>query len=292
LVSSSIFVWCARFVWLVLPVATGSAFADALDSWSSAPAHVAAALLWIAWAGGLLALLAPRPWGLTVVRIVAPAGVVCIVATLFATNFGAGALALTTSVVAAVFALASPVNEAAANALAYGDERRFPLRIPTPLLLGPVPLGIALVAAGIASGPLLLADSRIGFGIAAIVVGVPIAFVSFRSLHTLSLRWLVVVPAGLTIVDPLTLFEPALLRRVEITGVRRTARTAVDENTLDLRLGTLPGGIGIDLTEPYQFGRRRGRNRGEVIAALGVVIAVVRADALLRLAAARRLNVR
>jgi hypothetical protein len=248
-------------------------------------------LLWIGWALALLALLAPRPWGLTVLRIVAPAGLVCIVATLFATTLGTGALALTTSVVAVVLALASPVNEAAANALAYGDERRFPLRIPTPLLFGPVLLGIALVAAGVASGPLLLANGWIAAGIAAIVIGFPLTYVSFRSLHALSLRWLVVVPAGLTIVDPLTLFEPALLRRDDIVAVRRTARTEVSQSTLDLRLGTIQGGIAIELREPYQFGRRQGRHRGEVVAALGAVIAVVRADALLAFAAARRLNV-
>jgi hypothetical protein len=291
LVSSSIFVWCARLVWLVLPVATGAALADALDSWSSAPAHMAAALLWTVWAVALLALLAPRPWGLTVLRIAAPAAVVCIIAALFSTTFGAGALGLTTSLVAAVLVLSSPMNEAAANALAYGDERRFPLRIPTPLLLAPVPLGVAVVGAGIATGPLLLAAGHVAFGIVALVIGLPLAFAAFRSLHTLSLRWLVVVPAGLTIVDPLTLFEPALLRRDEIASIRRTTRTSVDEGTLDLRLGTIPGGVAIALHEPYQFGRRRGRNRGEVVAAVGAVIAVVRADALLALAAARHLNV-
>ena len=36
------------------------------------PARVAAVLLWVVWAAGLFALFAPRPWGLTLLRIVAP----------------------------------------------------------------------------------------------------------------------------------------------------------------------------------------------------------------------------
>jgi hypothetical protein len=59
-------------VWVTLPLTAGSAAADALDGWSTAPQIVAAVLLWAAWAAGLLAVLVPRPIGLTIVRAVAP----------------------------------------------------------------------------------------------------------------------------------------------------------------------------------------------------------------------------
>ena len=56
---------------------------------------------------------------------------------------GFAILAVSTSVVAGFFVLSAPVSNATGNALAYGDEQRFLLRIPTPLLLGPVPLAVA-----------------------------------------------------------------------------------------------------------------------------------------------------
>ena len=59
-------------VWVTLPLTAGGLAADALDGWSTAPQVVAAVLLWAAWAVGLLAVLVPRPIGLTVVRAVAP----------------------------------------------------------------------------------------------------------------------------------------------------------------------------------------------------------------------------
>ena len=221
--ASSAWLWCARLLWVVLPVSCGTAFADALDGWSTEPAAVAAALLWLAWAAGLLALFAPRPWGLTLLRIVAPLGVVSAATTFAGAGAGAAMLAVGTTGVAAVFALSAPVNEAAGNALAYGDEVRVPLRIPTPLLLGPIPLGLLLLGACIATGPIALADGRVALGVAAIIVGFPVAFAGVRSLHALAKRWLVLVPAGLTLVDPLTLLDPVLIRRQQVTALRSRA---------------------------------------------------------------------
>lgn len=288
--SSSAWLWCARLLWVVLPVSCGAAFADALDGWSSEPAAVAAALLWIAWAGGLLALFAPRPWGLTLLRVVAPLAVVSAAATFFGAGAGVALLALGTAFIAAVFALSAPINEAAGNALAYGDEVRVPLRIPTPLLLGPIPLGLLLVGACIATGPIALADGRIPLGIVALVVGLPIAVAGVRSLHMLAKRWLVVVPAGLTLVDPLTLLDPVLIRRQQIAALHRAPGAVTGTRVLDLRLGTLPGSIEIECATAILFARRKGRIGADMLEREAVRIAVVRADALLAFAATRRLH--
>ena len=88
------------------------------------------------------------------------------------------------------------------------------------------------------------------------------------------------VPAGIAIADPLTLTEPVLVRREHIASLAahgRRPRSAPD--ALDLRLGTLAGGIVIDLSEPVEFGRRRGRANAEVVAPELLAVAVVRADA-------------
>jgi hypothetical protein len=282
--------WCARLTWVLLPVSAGAALSDALSGWSTAPARVATVLLWAAWAVGLMALLAPRPWGLTALRVVAPAAVIVTILSTAGTSAGVAVLAVSSSVVAAAFALSASVAQAAANAMAYGDEIRFPLHIPLSLFLGPVPLAVLLIAAGVSTGPLLLADRRYIAGVVATVVGLPIAAALARSLHSLSQRFVVIVPAGLVVVDPLTLVDPVLMRREQIRVVRQLKKAA-DGDGLDLRLGTLPGTIQLSLHEPQSFGRRRGRHDAEMIDTDVVLVSTVRAGALVQAAGARRIAI-
>jgi hypothetical protein len=287
-----ILLWCARSAWAVLPATTGGAIADALDGLPTGPARLATVLLWAAWAASLLALLAPRPWGLTLLRVVAPVGIACTILSITSTSAASAAIAVASSLLAATLALSEPVAAAAGNALAYGDEVRFPMRIPTPLLVGPVPLAIAIVAAGAVAGPLLLADANVIAGIACTIVGVAIAWLVVRSLDALSRRWVVLVPAGIAIVDPLTLLEPVLVRRDAVGRVHRVPGRSLPDGVLDLRLGTLVGGVEIAFDKTVTFGRRRGRVDGHLVEAGGVVFATTRPDAFLALAAKRRLPTR
>jgi hypothetical protein len=282
--------WCARVVWAILPVTAGTAFSDATVSWSTAPARLAAVLLWLAWAAGLVALFAPRPWGLTLLRIVAPCGFVCVLLSLSSTSTESATLAFVGGGIAAVLALSAPIAASTANALAYGDEQRFVLRIPMPLLLGPLPLAVVLAGLGATTGPLLLAGGRYALGAIATVVGIPVAILVVRALHPMSCRWFVLVPAGVAIADPLTLTEPVLVRRELIVSLRRTTDTAMPKSALDLRLNTLAGGVRIELSEPVEFGRRRGRANAEIVATQLLAVAVVRADRAIASARTRRIN--
>jgi hypothetical protein len=284
-----IWLWCTRVSWALLPMTTGAAFADATEGWSIGPARLAASFLWVVWALGLFTLFAPRPWGLTLLRVVAPCGFACVALSSTSTSPASAALALASSGVATILALSAPTALAAANAHAYGDEQRFPLHIPTPLLLGPIPVAVALVALGVVSGPLLLADGRYLVGALATIVGVPVALLVVRALHPLACRWFVLVPAGIAIADPLTLTEPVLVRREHIATLRRTATAALPHDALDLRLGTLAGGIVMGLSQQVEFGRRRGRGNAEVVAPQLVAAAVVRADAAIKQARMRRI---
>lgn len=281
--------WCARLTWVLLPVSVGGAISDALSGWSTAPARVAAVLLWAAWAIGLVALLAPRPWGLTALRIVAPAMVLVSIASVPAAGAGPAALAIASSIVTAALALSAPVAQAAGNALAYGDEVRFPLRIPIPLLLGPVPLAVALVIAGTASGPLLLADGHFVLGAVLTVLGFAIAYALVRSLHALSGGWLVLVPAGVVVLDPFTLADPVLMRREHIVALGRARIARAPGDVLDLRLGTQTGTVELRLQEAQTFTRRRGRNASELRDADVLLVATVRPAALTTLAGERRI---
>ena len=211
--------WLVRLAWASLPLTAGPAAGDALAGWSTPPRTLAEALLWAAWATSLLALLAPHPIGLTVLRVVAPAFVVlaAIVAVTQSADAAPAVVALVATVVAAGLVIGLPaVSFACANAVAYGDERRYPLRTPPVLWLGPLPVAPLLVAAGLAGGPLLLADGRIVTGVITLVLGIPVAALAARSLHSLSGRWAVLVPAGLVLVDSMTLPDPVLFLRERI----------------------------------------------------------------------------
>ncbi len=276
-----------RVVWLALPLAAGSAATQAIDAWDDAPRIVAAALLFAAWAVGIVALLAPRPTGLSAVRVIAPAfAVVAIVAastgevsTLVATG------AVVATVVAAALVADPAVAIAAANGVAYGEERRYPLRVPPALYLGPIPVARAIVAAGIAAGPLLLADRRFALGAVALVVGLPLAWLAARSLQTLVGRWLVQVPAGLALVDEMTLADPVLFVRRTLRGVRaRPGTDAVDAGTLDLRLGAWLGTVALETDETVDLVRAsRGRRPSETLHPATLLVAVAgRAELLTR----------
>jgi hypothetical protein len=58
-----------RVAWITLPLTAGPAAAASMSSWSDGPRIAGAVLLWVAWAGGLLATLAPRPLMLTALRV-------------------------------------------------------------------------------------------------------------------------------------------------------------------------------------------------------------------------------
>src|ERR671911_497359 len=108
--------WLVRLAWASLPLTADPAAGDALADWSTPPRTLAEVLLWTAWAISLIALLA--------------------------------------TVVAAVLVVVLPaVSFTCANAVAYGDERRYPLRTPPVLWLGLLPAAPLLVAAGAAVGP-------------------------------------------------------------------------------------------------------------------------------------------
>jgi hypothetical protein len=67
-------------------------------------------------------------------------------------------------------------------------------------------------------------------GLAAVVVGVPVAVVLLRSLHALSRRFVVFVPAGFVLHDLMALREPVLFerRRIETIGPAPAGSDSLD----------------------------------------------------------------
>ena len=288
-------IWMLRIAWVTLPLTAGAGAGDAIASFDDAPRVVAAVLLWASWGAGSVALLAPRPAGLTLLRAVAPTYVVLALAALAAgeTTGLAGWGAVVAGVVVAVLSVLPDFAHSAANGIAYGDEQRFPLRVPPALFLGPLPLARALVVAASAAGPLLLADGRVALGVITLAVGIPIVVIGARALHGLSRRWLVLVPAGVVVVDPMTLAEPVLFVRRHVRALRAAEPPVeVPDGVLDLRLGSALGNVLIDLDEEAEMVRtNRGGRGGVTTQAQRLLVAVAQRARFLETAAARRVRV-
>jgi hypothetical protein len=197
-------------------------------------------------------------------------------------------LAILWTAVMTSLALAPDTGMFCVNGPAYPNERRFPLRVPAPLLAGPLVLAWALAVTGVVAGPLLLADRHWVAGGIAFALGVPVAAILLRSLHGLSRRWAVFVPAGLVLHDPLTLADPVLLRRQEVA---RLGPAPAHSKALDLTQRApglaievvLVGDAQVSLVTP---GRRRGQPRS----ADRLLFTPTLPGALLEEAAARRVG--
>ncbi|HUF33510.1 MAG TPA: hypothetical protein VMN58_09925 [Acidimicrobiales bacterium] len=227
--------WLVRLSWLALPFAAGPLLAAGLHERAEAVRTTASVGLWLVWALVLVAVLVPRPVGLTALRVAAPAALAAGGAavagagegpTTAVTVAGLAAAALVT-----VVALLPETGAVFVNGAAYGDERRLLLRAPGPVLAGPIVVAWALLVAGVATGPLLLAAGIWVAGAVALAAGWAVAVVLARAIHSLAERWVVFVPAGMVLKDHLALVDPVLFRRVDIEALRPAP---ADTDALDL----------------------------------------------------------
>ena len=282
--------WPARVAWLPLPLLAGPALASALDQVEPAVRTTASVGMWVAWGVAVIAVLVPRAVSLTVLRLVAPGAVV---ATAAATAAGdtsiADIVAVGSATVATVVAFSPLTGDAFVDGSSYGPERRMPLRVPTLLLLGPIEAMWAIVAAGVSVGPLLVADRRWVLGGILVAVGVPAAAAAAAALHGLARRWVVFVPAGLVLHDPLTLADPVLLLRRTIS---RLGPAPTDTVATDLTQRALGLALEAELAEPIMIALARPRREiDEVERTERLLFSPTRPGAVLREASSRRFAV-
>ena len=242
---STRWLWLLRVTWLLLAVASLPAYAGALDGRSGAVQLVSATGLWIGWAIVLVATLVPSPPSLTVVRLLTPAAPVAAVVAAVA---GAGAVAATAAIalgaLAAIAAATAEVGWVFVQAAAYGDETRFLLRPPGPLVAGPLELAWAALAATVGSGPLLLAAGQWLPGALVTAGAVALGVILAPRFHRLALRWFVFVPAGVVVRDPLVLTDTAMFRRADVQSL---ALALADTTAADLTARALGPAMEVDL---------------------------------------------
>ncbi len=233
--------------WAAVALVAVGPISESLDARSAPVAAVVGVALAAAWTAVAVALLVPRSAGLTVVRLAVPA---VAAATWWLVTTGGGSLqaldvaAAVATGVAAVVALSPRLADALVDGSSYGPERRIPLRTPVAMAAVAVLLWVAIVA-GAMAGPLLLAAGQVAGGAVAVVVGWAVAAAGGRSLHQLARRWLVLVPAGLVLHDPLTMPEPQLFLRQ--TMARLGPATAAEEGVVVEDLTAGASGLVIEL---------------------------------------------
>jgi len=289
-VTASPLTWVVRALWLSLPLTCGELVAASLEGRSGPVRGAAVSLAWALWAAGLLASLVTRPAALTVLRVLAPLPLVAsVVCSLDASPSVLGWLGLATSALVLVAANAASVGADFVDGASYGDERRFSLRPPAVLLLGPVPVTWALTALVLPTGVLLLAARQWVAGGVLVAVGALSAWWGFRVLHRLARRCLVFVPAGLTLVDELSVVDPVLFRRRD---VHRIGPAPADTTALDLTSAATGLILQIDVDPAVTVTPTVGRGRTtEAVAVGSVLVAPSMPGALLAHADERRLAV-
>jgi hypothetical protein len=170
------------------------------------------------------------------------------------------------------------------NGPAYPNERRFLLAVPGPLLLGPVELAWAATV-GLPVIGLLMVASRVWVpGLLVLLVAGAAVAVLGRALHGLSRRWVVFVPAGIVLHDPLAVVDPVLFRRAVIESIG-PARAGTD--ALDLTQRALGLTLELSLSEKVPM-VRTGTQTGE---STRLIFTPTRPGSVLSEARARRLPV-
>jgi hypothetical protein len=248
--------WIVRGLWFLTAVFCAPVLREAL-SLRSRPVHLLSAILaWTVWGGGVVATLVPHPLGLVGLRI---AGPLLLTSSIWAaaqpnTSTIARVVGLVCALITTFVVLVHETGHFCVNGPAYPNERRFLLRPPATLLVI-APIAGALVAAGLATGPLLLAAKQWVFGGLTTVLGFALAFTLTRSLFALARRFLVFVPAGFVIHDYSALREPVLFKRGQI---ERLQAAPADTDSLDLTMGAPGLVLEVLLKEKVEMARLAG----------------------------------
>jgi hypothetical protein len=289
--SMSVPTWILRIVWLLQPLAFVPLVSDASVSMPSTGRTVVAAIAWVAWAGVLLATFVPSTVSITVGRLLAPVLPAVAVVAAFGAPVAGWKIAagIAAAMVAVVAWFSGEVGMALAQGSAYGAEQRFPLKPPVPFLVPMIVSWIVMAASAIA-GCVYLGNERWVVGIALLVLAVAAARFLAPRFHQLSRRWLVVVPAGLVVHDPLLLVENALFRVVDLASVRLAP---VDTEAADLTGGTAGLPIEISLREMDTIVKVGGADQptGVALHVRSVLVSPSRPGRALRAAADRHMPV-
>ncbi len=278
--------------WLAVAVGAwlGDLIHPALQPDEAAARTTVTVALWLAYILVLAALLLPGARAVTVVRIAMPAGALELWASAAASadSFDRVALVgLIMSLLGTGLVLLPVYAEAQVDAASYGDERRFLLRPPGPVVVALVVPMWAVSVAGVAVGPLVLAGRGWTAGVVAAAVGLPVGALAAHTLYRLAGRWLVFVPNGVVVHDHLAVAEPLPLRRRDIASI---GPALADTSATDLTAQAFGMALELRLTEPAKAGVKTGRSRSEECSVTALLVSPSRPAAVLAHAGRRSIE--
>ena len=278
--SAPLFLWAVRILVVALPFTLLEALLAATTGAPDPVRITIQVVFWCCWAAAVAVSLLPLPSTLTALRLLVPiAPVAGLVAALVEAPPTAGWVGLALAVVATVLAFSAMVGDWFVDGASYGDERRFALRPPVVLLLGPLPLAWVLTVGPLISGVLLFADENWYLGVPLVLFGIATAWWGSFAMWRLARRWLVFVPAGITLVDDMALAEPVLFTRPVI---RRMGPAHVGTEATDLTVGALGLVVELDLAETVELTPAAGRGQvAESISTSAVLVVPSRPAAVL-----------
>ena len=200
-----------------------------------------------------------------------------------------GALFVISAVIVSFTVGTSAFGRAFVQASAYGDEDRYLLR--PPLAFAAASIVTWLVCAGLATAAAVaVASGRTVAAVACAALALAGGAFFAPRWHRASRRWLVLVPAGLVIHDPVTLAETLMLRRQNVASL---GLALAGTDAFDLT-GPAPGhAIEIRTNESVTvlLGSPFGERGGSAIHLTGCLVAPTRPGHVLAAAAGRRLPV-
>jgi len=223
-------------------------------------------------------------------RMITPASVPAAVVTLL---FGATALrgvaAIGGAVLVTLTVFMAETGEALVQTAAYGDERRLPLRVPAAMQL-PIALAWALWFTTSLAAVLLLAADRPFIGLAVLAVAGALTWLVYQRLHHFSCRWLVSVPAGVVVHDPVVLGETLMVLRA---NVHHAHLALADTEAADLTGPAAGHALEITVREMVQvtFPATAKHPKGTAIHAQAFLVAPSRPGRALQALAERKISV-
>jgi hypothetical protein len=238
--------WPVRVLWIIAALLPNSLTSEGVTQ---------SVLLWVLWGLVALATWLHHPISLTVVRSITPVVTAWLLAGLPDASWEALQVASAAcSIITLMLIFTAEYGLLHVQAGAYGDERRYLLKIPAPLVL-PTLLAWGLLVLFVCSPPVLLAQSNFILGIPGSILGLLLLWKLAPQLHRLSCRWLVRVPAGWVVHDSVVLAENLMVRKhdvvsmklalsdseaIDLTGMTRGVPIEVQlRDMTDVRLSTL-----------------------------------------------------
>ena len=198
---------------------------------------------WILWAVVAIGTWIHHPISLTTVRCLAP--IVVFYSAVYALSESLNSLniAVTTcGIISLMLMFTADYGSAHVQAGAYGNERRFLLRIPAPVVL-PTLITWALFATVLVTLGNAVQSENYLLGIPLVLAFIAMSWKFAPQLHRLSRRWLVRVPAGWVVHDDLMLAENLLIRSHNLSAMDFAL---ADSEALDL--SGMTRGVPIQIT--------------------------------------------